>query len=226
MRGALILALGALLLPARPARDVPDVVHARIVQALPPVRVPVGIALDGRPVGRAVAVIDGPRLHVAVRDPVGAPVAIVRSDGGQLGVEVLGWREIVASDASTALAGMSGLAPEDLGRLLLGAVPRRVGVPTSLPGGWRARGDGVDLWLDRDGRLQRGLVGGLAVERSASGLSVSDGVQRLELRVGPSEPVEPPESAFLVGRAEVPVVGAERAGLAVFRRLSAGVSGR
>lgn len=151
---------------------------------------------------QAIWLHDGGRDHLAFRDLLGAPVAVVRSDGTRVGLELRGRPEVV-SHADAALHVLSGgqLALPDAARLLAGRLPPGTTL-TRVWGGWRARRGALEAGLALDGTLLWARHPGVRLDGARLVLLG----QRFELQVGPVQPRPIPGSAFAVGaRRSVPI---------------------
>lgn len=190
-----------LFLQALPAAWTRSSITARVTAPLPAGQRE--LVLHG-PLGshQAIWLHDHGRDHLAIRDPLGPPVLVLRSDGERLGIELLGRPEVV-SRASPAIRmltdgemSLADLAPLLVGRLPPGTELRRVW------GGWRAQKGDLHAGLTLDGELIWAAHSGIRLRPGE--LSVLG--KRFRFEVGELEPRSVPEHAFAVGtRQSVPI---------------------
>lgn len=206
-----------LALQAIPARALPSSVHARATAPLDSGRRSVEIWSEGRQLATGTWLTSDDRHHVAFRNPLGQPVSIVRVADGLVGLELVGDREIVAADASSALLELTGGLADasDLAGLLLDRIPARA-VVEARGGGFVAIGPDFLAELDGGVRVVRASLGPLRLERTPGGVRVTEGGVAIDVRFGHPEAASLPPSAFAIGTEQgVPTVSAER----VARRL-------
>lgn len=184
----------ALFLQAMPAAWSHASIVAKVTEPLPSGQR--DLVLTG-PFGTfdAIWLHDDGRDHLAVRDPLGPPVLVVRSDGERLGVELLGKPEVVSrANPAIQLLTEGELELSDLGRLLAGRLPEGTEL-TRVWGGWRARKGDLRAGLSLEGEL-------LWAEHS--GIVLRDGQlrwlgQRIGFELGPVQERAIPDKAFVVG---------------------------
>lgn len=92
--------------------------------------------------------------HLAILDPLGGPLAVLRSDGDRLGLQLRGQPEIVArANEAIELATDGAITLADLGGLLLGRLPAGTAIQR-IHGGWSATRGPLTAELELDGTLR------------------------------------------------------------------------
>ena len=92
--------------------------------------------------------------HLAVLDPLGAPMLLVRSDGDRLGLQLRGRPEVVAeANEALQLATDGAITLADVGALLHGRFPEGTTLQR-IHGGWRAQRGPLMAELELDGTLR------------------------------------------------------------------------
>ncbi len=172
------------------------------------------VTVDGLKVGRGVWVQEGPRAHLAFRDPLGRPRVVLRVAHGAVGVEMVGEREVVAPDAAVALEAMFASTPSVWAQAIWGRLPsewREHGAVSVSEGATHTGvvGPGLDALLDAGGRVDRAASAGWIAHRTPEEPTGTERVvlrhaQRslqVELVLGPPAPVDGPlpDHVFRIG---------------------------
>ncbi|MEZ4321964.1 MAG: hypothetical protein R3F61_31120 [Myxococcota bacterium] len=210
-----------LALQAVPARFTAASVLERASQPLPAGRRAFEIRSEGRVVGSGTWLVEGARHHVAFRNPLGQPTAILRIADGAVGLELVGDREIVEADAGVSLGDLvGGLDASALPTLLWGRLPDAPVAMRPVGAGFVATHPGFVAGLDREGEVRVASVGDWHLTRRADGVVLTDGDLALRLVLGGVVEGPVPEGAFRVGTEErVPSISTHRVGQLARRRL-------